>query len=185
MMIANSITQQWSWNRFSCLSKQCCPCELLKWVYHFCWCCEPDIGVGGLGVSPPVRWGFRGPARVPPNQKFYPRGLLLSIFFNFVYPLWHSHVPQIENRYFTRCEEEQFRCFTTSWFRLGFLFLSRNLLFLGLVIFSIISNIHQKIGRLVDPLFKNCYTQGKDILGTVKFAKIETLVIRMRSFQKR
>jgi len=52
------------------------------------------------------------------------------------------------------------------------------------VLFSIISNIHQKIGRLVDPLFKNCYTQGKDILGTVKFAKIETLVIRLRSFSK-
>jgi hypothetical protein len=39
----------------------------------------------------------------PPNQKFYPKGLLFSIFFNFAYTLCPSHVPlgvrvpQVEN----------------------------------------------------------------------------------------
>ncbi len=33
------------------------------------------------------------PLCVPPNQKFYPKGLLFSIFFNFAYPLCPSHVP--------------------------------------------------------------------------------------------
>ncbi len=44
--------------------------------------------------------------RVPPNQMFYPKGLLLSIFLNFAYPLCPSRVPlgvrvpQVENRCF-------------------------------------------------------------------------------------
>ncbi len=43
--------------------------------------------------------------RIPPNQKFYPKGLLLSIFLNFAYPLCPSHVPlgvlipQVENHW--------------------------------------------------------------------------------------
>ncbi len=30
---------------------------------------------------------------VPSNQKFYPKGLLLSVFLNFAYPLTPPHVP--------------------------------------------------------------------------------------------
>ncbi len=46
------------------------------------------------------------PSCTPQNQKFYPKGLLLSVFLNFAYPLWPSHVslgvrvPQVENRCF-------------------------------------------------------------------------------------